>query len=225
MDISTASSILPPSRKQIYSILNSNARINIWVGSVRSGKTWACNARIIKEIKFARESNIPFFGLCYGMQLAAIEFAKNVLDYKDANTTEIEPKTRHPIIDVMANQKDKISSKKLGGTMRLGAWDFKAKKGSIIEKAYKNTHGSERHRHRYEFNNDYREEFDKKGMIIGATTKDNKLVESLEIPNHPFFLGVQFHPELKSRPLYPHPLYLAFMQAIVKTKGSGKKKK
>ncbi|KKR85926.1 MAG: CTP synthetase [Candidatus Curtissbacteria bacterium GW2011_GWA1_41_11] len=180
---------------------------------------------IITAIKFARESNLPYFGLCYGMQLAAVEFARNILDLEDANTTEINPKTRHPIIDVMADQKDKIEGKNLGGTMRLGSWDFKAKKGTIIEKAYRSTHGSERHRHRYEFNNAYRDKFEKEGMIIAATTKDGKLVESLEIPQHPFFLGVQFHPELKSRPLNPHPLYMAFMQAIAKAKSKGKKKK
>ena len=180
---------------------------------------------IITAIKFARESNLPYLGLCYGMQLAAVEFARNILDLEDANTTEINPKTRHPIIDVMADQKDKIEGKNLGGTMRLGSWDFKAKKGTIIEKAYRSTHGSERHRHRYEFNNAYRDKFEKEGMIIAATTKDGKLVESLEIPEHPFFLGVQFHPELKSRPLNPHPLYMAFMQAIAKAKSKGKKKK
>ena len=180
---------------------------------------------IITAIKFARESNLPYFGLCYGMQLAAVEFARNILDLEDANTTEINPKTRHPIIDVMADQKDKIEGKNLGGTMRLGSWDFKAKKGTIIEKAYRSTHGSERHRHRYEFNNAYRDKFEKEGMIIAATTKDGKLVESLEIPQHPFFLGVQFHPELKSRPLNPHPLYMAFMQAIAKAKSKGKKKR
>ncbi len=179
---------------------------------------------IITAIKFAREGKIPYFGLCYGMQLAAVEFARNVLGMKDANTTEIEPKARHPIIDVIADQKDKISTKDLGGTMRLGSWDFKAKKGTLIEKAYKTTGGSERHRHRYEFNNAYRERFEKNGLIVSATTRDNKLVESLEIPDHPFFIGVQFHPELKSRPLNPHPLYLAFMQAIAKTRIKGKKK-
>ncbi|OGD83895.1 CTP synthase [Candidatus Curtissbacteria bacterium RIFCSPLOWO2_01_FULL_39_62] len=180
---------------------------------------------IITAIKFARESNLPYFGLCYGMQLAAVEFARNVLRLTDANTTEINPSSKHPIIDVMADQKDKISGKDLGGTMRLGSWDFKARKGTIIEKAYKSVHGSERHRHRYEFNNAYREKFEKEGMIIAATTRDNKLVESLEIGDHPFFLGVQFHPELKSRPLNPHPLYMAFLQAIAKVKNKGKKKK
>lgn len=179
---------------------------------------------IITAIKFAREGKVPYFGLCYGMQLAAVEFARNVLDLADAHTTEIDPKTRHPIIDVMADQKDKIEGKNLGGTMRLGSWDFKAKKGTIMEKSYKSISGSERHRHRYEFNNAYRDKFEKEGIVIAATTKDGKLVESLEIPDHPFFIGVQFHPELKSRPLNPHPLYMSFMQAIAKVKSKGKKR-
>jgi len=118
----------------------------------------------------------------------------------------------------MADQKEKIEGKNLGGTMRLGAWDFKAKKGTIIEKAYKSTTGSERHRHRYEFNNAYRDKFEKEGMVIAATTKDGHLAEALELKDHPFFIGVQFHPELKSRPLTPHPLYLAFMEAIAQSK-------
>ena len=173
---------------------------------------------IITAIKFAREGRVPYFGLCYGMQLAAVEFAKNVLDLSEANTTEINPKTKHPVIDVMADQKDKVEGKNLGGTMRLGSWDFKAKKGSLMEKAYKSTTGSERHRHRYEFNNAYRDRFEKEGMVISATTKDGHLVEALELKDHPFFVGVQFHPELKSRPLHPHPLYLAFMEAVAKQK-------
>lgn len=171
---------------------------------------------IVSAIKFAREKKVPYFGLCYGMQQAAVEFARNVLNLKDANTTEIDPKTKNPVIDVMESQKDLVKYHKLGGTQRLGSWDWKAKKGTIFEKAYKSTIGSERHRHRYEFNNKYRETFEEKGMIISATTKDNYLVEALELQDHPFFVGVQFHPELKSRPLNPHPLYIAFMEAVSK---------
>lgn len=173
---------------------------------------------IVQAIKFARENNIPYFGLCYGMQQAAVEFARNVLGYKDANTTEIDPKTKHPVIHVMESQKDKVENKNLGGTQRLGSWDWKAKAGTTYAKAYGKLTGSERHRHRYEFNNSYRDIFEKNGMIIAATTKDSKLVEALELKNHPFFLGVQFHPELKSRPLHPHPLYVAFMGAVAKQK-------
>jgi CTP synthase len=173
---------------------------------------------IIESIKFARQNNIPYFGLCYGMQQAAIEFARNVLNYNGANTTEIDPKTKYPIIDVMADQKDLVKYHKLGGTQRLGAWDWVAKSGTKFSKAYGSTSGSERHRHRYEFNNIYREAFEKKGMTIAATTTDGNLVEALELKDHPFFIGVQFHPELKSRPLNPHPLYLAFMEVVGKQK-------
>lgn len=169
---------------------------------------------IISAINFAREKKIPYFGLCFGMQLAAIEFARNVAGLEDAHTTEINPKSKNPVIDVMANQKSKIKNKNLGGTMRLGAWDFKAKTGTIFAKAYKTLTGSERHRHRYEFNDKYRKVFESKGMIISATSKEGNLIEALEAKDHPFFVGVQFHPELKSRPLKPHPLYLAFIKAV-----------
>ncbi len=169
---------------------------------------------IISAVKFARENKIPYFGLCFGMQLAAVEFARNVLGQKGAHSTEINPDAKYPIIDVMADQKDKIKLKNLGGTMRLGAWDFKAKKATIFAKSYGATTGSERHRHRYEFNNAYRKLFEQKGMVVAATTKNGKLVEALELRQHPFFMGVQFHPELKSRPLRPHPLYTAFMKAV-----------
>ena len=171
---------------------------------------------IITAIKFARENNIPYFGLCFGMQLAAVEFARNACSLKDAHTTEINPETKHSIIHVMESQKERVVKKELGGTMRLGAWDFKAKRGTLVARAYGTTSGSERHRHRYEFNNDYRKIFQEKGMTIAVTTKNGKLVEALELRDHPFFVGVQFHPELKSRPLRPHPLYLAFMQAVSK---------
>lgn len=171
---------------------------------------------IIASIKFAREAGIPYFGLCYGMQLAAIEFARNVCGFKDANTTEIDPKTKNPIIHVMDSQKDNVTGKNLGGTQRLGAWEFKATKGTKLAKAYGSLTGSERHRHRYEFNNKYRKIFQQKGLQIAATTKDDHLVEALELKDHSFFIGVQFHPELKSRPLSPHPLYMAFMEAISK---------
>ena len=169
---------------------------------------------IISAIKFAREEKIPYFGLCFGMQLAAVEFARDILGFTDAHTTEINPKTKHPVIDVMADQKAKIKSKNLGGTMRLGAWDFKAKTGTKFAKAYNSLSGSERHRHRFEFNGKFAKLFEDKGMVIAATSKEGNLVEALEFKDHPFFVGVQFHPELKSRPLHPHPLYLAFMEAV-----------
>lgn len=173
---------------------------------------------IVQAVKFARENKIPYFGLCYGMQQAAVEFARNVLGHSDANTTEIDPKTKHPVIDVMKDQKDLVKYHNLGGTQRLGSWDWKAKAGTKFAKAYGKLTGSDRHRHRYEFNNKYKAEFEKKGMIIAATTRDGNLVEALELKDHPFFVGVQFHPELKSRPLRPHPLYMAFMEAVSKGK-------
>lgn len=171
---------------------------------------------IIQSIEFARENKIPYFGLCFGMQLAAVEFARHVCGMKDAHTTEINPKTTHPIIHVMESQKENVAKKVLGGTMRLGAWDWKAKAGTKYAKAYGKVAGSERHRHRYEFNNKFRPTFEAKGMQIAATTKDGELVEALELKGHPFFIGVQFHPELKSRPLHPHPLYMAFLEAVSK---------
>lgn len=169
---------------------------------------------IIKSIQFARETKTPYFGLCYGMQLAAIEFARNVCGLKDANTTEIDPKTKNPVIDVMEAQKENVAGKVLGGTQRLGSWDFKAIKGTKLAKAYGTLTGSERHRHRYEFNNKYKKIFEQKGFQVAATNKEETLVEALELVDHPFFIGTQFHPELKSRPLTSHPLYLAFMEAV-----------
>lgn len=168
---------------------------------------------IVEAIRFAREKKIPYFGLCYGMQQAAVEFARNVLKLSDADTTEISPKTKNPIIDVMESQKDLVKYHKLGGTQRLGAWDWQAKKGTVFAKSYKALSGSERHRHRYEFNNNYRVVFEKHGMEISATTKDGYLVEALELKNHPFFVSTQFHPELKSRPLSPHPLFVSFIKS------------
>ncbi len=173
---------------------------------------------IITAIKFAREAKIPYFGLCYGMQQAAIEFARNVCGLENANTTEIDPNTKHPIIHVMETQKDHVKYHKLGGTQRLGSWEWKAKKGTKFEKSYKSITGSDRHRHRYEFNNEYRPILEKKGMVFSATTKDDRLVEAIELKDHPFFVGVQFHPELKSRPLAPHPLYMSFIEAVSKQK-------
>ncbi|MDO8618858.1 MAG: CTP synthase [Candidatus Daviesbacteria bacterium] len=170
----------------------------------------------ILAIKYARENNIPYFGLCYGMQLASVEFARNVLGYKDANTTEIDPKTKHPVIHIMPDQVKKLLERNYGATMRLGAWDCVLKDGSTVAKLYGKSETSERHRHRYEFNNDFREEFEKKGMEIAGTSPDGKLVEIIELKNHPFFIGTQFHPELKSRPLSPHPLFVGFISAASK---------
>jgi CTP synthase len=174
----------------------------------------------IQAINFARKNKIPYFGLCYGMQLMVIEYARNVLGWKDANTREINPNTKHLVIDVMEDQKEKIAKNKLGGTMRLGAYDAKLQKGSVAALAYGKEKISERHRHRYEVSNVYRDEIEKSGLIFSGTSPDGKLAEIAELPKgvHPFFLGTQFHPELKARPLAPHPLFSAFVKACIKKK-------
>lgn len=180
----------------------------------------------IAAIKYARENQIPYFGLCYGMQLATVEFARSVLGYKDANTTEIDPDTTHPVIHIMPDQEKKLLERNYGATMRLGAWDCKLKQGTLVYHLYKDSPLStqhlplisERHRHRYEFNNEFREELDKRGFSVVGTSPDGKLVEVIELKNHPFFVGTQFHPELKSRPLSPHPLFVGFVKTASGTK-------
>jgi CTP synthase len=166
----------------------------------------------ITAIKYVRENNIPFFGICLGMQCAVIEFARNMLGMKGAHSTEMEANTSFPVIDMMAEQK-KIKNK--GGTMRLGAYKCDLKHGSIAEKLYGNEHISERHRHRYEFNNQYLDKFEKAGMIAVGKNPDNNLVEVVEIPAHPYFIGVQYHPELKSTVDNPHPLFVGLVKAAI----------
>jgi CTP synthase len=170
----------------------------------------------IKAIKYCRENKIPYFGLCYGMQMAVIEFARHVAKLKDANSAEIDAKTQNPVIHIMPGQEALIKEKGYGGTIRLGGWPCLLKTGSRLEKAYarftKNKTVSERHRHRYEFNNSYRDMFEKLGLIISGTSPDNSIVEAIEIKDHPFFIGVQFHPEYISRPLSPHPLFVEFIK-------------
>ncbi len=175
---------------------------------------------ILKTIEYARKNNIPYFGLCYGMQLLVIEYARNVLKLKDANTREVNPNAKDIVIDVMEDQKDKIEKKKMGGSMRLGAYQAVLKKGSIAGKAYKSLSISERHRHRYEVNNEYREALEEAGLVFSGLSPDGKLCEIAELPEskHPFFLGTQFHPEFKARPLAPHPLFTAFIKACQKKK-------
>ncbi len=164
----------------------------------------------ILAVKYARENNIPFLGICLGMQCAVVEFARDVLGYADAHSVEIAPATKHPVIDIMEEQKNIA---KMGGTMRLGAYPCKLEKNSKIFQIYGKELISERHRHRYEFNNKYLEQFQKAGMKAVGINPDNNLVEIVEIPSHPFFIGVQFHPEYKSTVLNPHPLFLAFVKA------------
>jgi CTP synthase len=170
----------------------------------------------IAVIRYAREKKIPYFGLCYGMQLATIEFARHVAGLKDAHTTEVNPESSNPVIHIMPEQEAIVMKKKYGGTMRLGSYACALAPKTHSRKAYGKREVSERHRHRYEFNNAYRETLEKAGLTIAGTSPDGTLVEIVEIKNHPFFVGVQFHPEFKSRPLRPHPLFNAFIKAAIK---------
>ncbi|MBS4014539.1 MAG: CTP synthase [Bacteroidetes bacterium] len=169
----------------------------------------------ISAIKYVRENNIPFLGICLGMQCAVIEFARNVIGLDKAHSTEMNPDTPYPVIDIMEEQKN-ITTK--GGTMRLGANTCLVSKNSKAEKIYKKALISERHRHRYEFNNDYLKMFEKHGMIPTGTNPGTGLVEIMEIPTHPWFVGVQFHPEYKSTVAQPHPLFVNFVKAVIKSK-------
>ncbi len=166
----------------------------------------------IQAIKYARENGLPFLGICLGMQCAVIEFARNVLGLKEANTTEINPDTKDPVIDIMADQK---AIKDMGGTMRLGAYKCAIKPSTRAEEIYGSAEISERHRHRYEFNNKYLKKFEENGMIASGINPDNNLVEIVEISSHPWFVGVQFHPEYKSTVANPHPLFIEFVKAAV----------
>ena len=179
---------------------------------------------MIAAASYARKNKIPYLGLCYGMQLAAVAFARDVLGWKDADTYENNPKSQHPVINVIPAQKELMAKRAYGGTMRLGKWDAIVKKGTMAFEAYEKYGGpidkktgltSERHRHRYEFNNAFAKDFEEKGLIISARSVNENLVEIIELPRdiHPFYLGTQGHPEYKSRPLTPHPLFIAFLKA------------
>ena len=180
----------------------------------------------LKAVEWARTNKVPYLGLCFGMQMAVIEYARNVLGLNDANSEEVNPTTKDPVIHIMPNQKEYLEKKQYGGTIRLGAWPCKLDKNSILYKAYKSEGAErlneqtveERHRHRYEFNNDYLKQLEKAGLVISGTSPDGKLVESIELPIdvHPFFVGTQFHPEYKSRPLTPHPIFVGFIEACTK---------
>ncbi len=172
----------------------------------------------IKAINYCRKNKIPYFGLCYGMQLAVIEYARAVLKLKDAHTSEVDAHARHPVIDVMPEQIEKLAKKTYGATMRLGAYPANLQPGSTAAKAYQALKISERHRHRYEVNPKYIERLEKAGLVFSGKSPDRILMEIAELPAkaHPFFLGTQFHPEFKSRPLAPHPLFLAFVKAAIR---------
>ncbi|MFH2063052.1 MAG: CTP synthase [bacterium] len=167
----------------------------------------------IRGIRFVRERGIPYLGLCYGMQLATVEFARDVAGLDGASTEEVDPKSPHLVIHTMSGQERLIRERKFGGSMRLGAYPCVLASGTVARRAYGKAEISERHRHRYEFNNAYRERLQDAGLVISGTSPDGTLVESVEVKGHPFFVGVQFHPELKSRPLVPHPLFAAFVRA------------
>ena len=164
----------------------------------------------IETVRFARENNIPFLGICLGMQMAVIEFARDVLKLEDANSVEFKEECKNPIIHIMESQKN-ITRK--GGTMRLGKYPCVLKEKSIVQKLYNSTEVEQRHRHRYEFNNKYREEMENKGLVFSGTSPDGELVEIVELPTHPYFVGVQFHPEFKSRPDRPEPLFVGLVEA------------
>jgi CTP synthase len=183
----------------------------------------------IKAIEYARVNKIPYLGLCYGMQLAVVEFARNVLGLSDAHSTECDPDTKNPVIHMISGQDELIKHRAYGGTMRLGRWECQVKEGTISDKSYTRMNAyddkekrivGERHRHRYEFNDAYAQQLEEKGLIIAGRSVLEKLVEIVELPesDHPFFVGTQFHPEYKSRPLAPHPLFLSYIEACAQAK-------
>lgn len=178
----------------------------------------------IKCIQILREEKIPFLGLCYGMQMATIEYARNVLGIKDANSEEVDKRSKNHVIHLMEEQKKNLKNKNFGGTIRLGAWPCKVESGTVLESLYKKYGNGlysdlpvvqERHRHRYEFNNAYREQLEEKGFVLSGKSPDGQLVEAIELPRvvHPFFVATQYHPELKSRFIEPHPLFMGFVKA------------
>lgn len=169
----------------------------------------------INVIKFCRENNIPFLGLCYGMQLAVVEFARNVCNLRGAHSTEVNQKTHYPVIDTMKDQVENLRKRRFGGSMRLGAYQCIIKANTRVAECYGREIITERHRHRYEFNNKFKDVLEKYGMVFSGMNPDRNLVEVIELKNHPFFVGTQFHPEFKSRFLKPHPLYVGFIKASI----------
>ncbi|MBI2195949.1 MAG: CTP synthase, partial [Candidatus Levybacteria bacterium] len=182
---------------------------------------------MIAAASYARKNMIPYLGLCYGMQLATIAYARDILKWKDANSEENSKTTKHPVIHLMPAQKEIMARRAYGGTMRLGTWEAIVKKGTLAYEIYDKYNGfidkrsgltAERHRHRYEFNDDFFKNFEKAGLVISARSKIENLAEIIELPKavHPFYLGTQGHPEYKSRPLSPHPIFMAFVEACKK---------
>jgi len=174
----------------------------------------------LNVIEYVRKQKIPYFGICYGMQLAILEYARNVLKLANSSTEEIDSKAEHLVIGIMPEQREKIAKKEMGGSMRLGQYPALIKKGTHARNAYKAEAILERHRHRYEVNPDYIARLEAAGMTFSGTSPDGRLMEIAELPTtvHPFFVGVQFHPELQARPLSPHPIFTAFVKASYESK-------
>ena len=170
---------------------------------------------MIDTSRYARENKIPYFGLCLGLQIMVIEAARNLLGYEDSNSTEFDETTSFPVIDLMPEQ---LKSLHKGGSMRLGLYDCKIADSTYAKKIYKSNNIKERHRHRYEVNIKYKEQFEKKGLIFSALSPDGMLPEIIELKNHPFMIGVQFHPEFLSTPLSPHPLFVEFVKSALNNK-------
>jgi CTP synthase len=171
----------------------------------------------IRAVRYARERGVPYFGICYGMQMAVIEFARHVAGLAGANSAEVDPETPHPVIALLPEQRG-VEAK--GATMRLGAWPCTLREGTRAFEAYGERDVSERHRHRYEFNPDYRDRLSKAGLVLSGASPDGRLVEVVELADHPWFVGCQFHPEFKSTPFRPHPLFVAFIGAAVARSGA-----
>jgi CTP synthase len=169
----------------------------------------------IRAIRYAREAGVPFFGICLGMQLAVVEYARHVVGLEGANSSEFDEACSHPVIDMMADQ---VGVTKKGGTMRLGAYPCRLREGTRAFEAYGVKEISERHRHRYEVNNEFRDVLQEKGLVLSGLSPDGRLVEMVELPDHPWFVGCQFHPEFKSRPMEPHPLFREFIRASLEHK-------
>jgi CTP synthase len=172
---------------------------------------------MIEAIHLARVNKVPYLGLCYGLQLAAIEYARNVLNLKDASSTEIDPKTKNPVVYIIPSKADTLTRRAYGGTMRLGKWECHVLPRTLAHEIYNQDKVWERHRHRYEVNNDYRSRLEEKGLVLSGESTVEPLVEIIELPKsiHPFFLATQFHPEYKSSPLVPHPIFVAYLQACL----------
>jgi len=166
----------------------------------------------IKAVKFARENKKPFLGLCLGLQCAVIEYARNVCRMERANSTEFDPNTPYPVIDILPEQKN---IKAMGGTMRLGGYKCELKEGTLASKLYNRPYTIERHRHRYEVNNRYRDILESSGLVVSGVYREQDLIEIIELKDHPFFIATQFHPEFKSRPNRPHPLFTGFIKAAL----------